>query len=251
MKRKNIISVVSVLFSLGCAFWLFLNWNPETLLKQEQQPVTMNDIEQGSREDFTGFPAGEDIPRLTSEVDFSEILYELDYVTAELVGIVSTSVYSLKPWVSHYNTHTYKGRTRTGSRRAEVSMSGFDIWDSYNQYYLVELPDHTFILAQIPQTEADAIAMGKNVTLSIGQKIGMTDTARSYLADICKEYGVRMDGVFYAFDNKWQEEHHTILLLLRFGAATLLWLALSVGLVILGNKIFENKCVEGKSQSNE
>lgn len=41
-------------------------------------------------------------------------------------------------------------------------MSGFDIWDSYNQYYLVELPDHTFILAQIPQTEADAIVMGKN-----------------------------------------------------------------------------------------
>lgn len=198
MKRKNIISVISVLFSLGCAFWLFLNWNPETLLKQEQQPVTMNDIEQGSREDFTGLPAGGDIPRLTGEVDFSEILYELDYVTAEPVGIVSTSVYSLKPWMGHYNTHTYKGRTRTGSRRAEVSMSGFDIWDSYNQYYLVELPDHTFILAQIPQTEADAIAMGKNITLSIGQKIGMTDTARSYLADICKEYGVSMDGVFYA-----------------------------------------------------
>ena len=24
------------------------------------------------------------------------------------------------------------------------------------------------------------------------------------LADICKDYGVSMDGVFYAFDNKWQ-----------------------------------------------
>lgn len=241
MDRKIIIPTVSSLLSLVCAALLFLNWNPEALFRQEETPVTVSDIEQGGTEDFTGSVAGADIPRLTSAADFSEILYDLDYVTAEPVGIVPTGVYSLKPWVSHYNTHTYKGRTTTGSRRAEVSTSGLaglDILGNYNQYYLLELPDHTYILAQIPEKEADAIAKGESVTLPIGQKVGMTDTARNHLAAVCGEYGADMDGVFYAFDNEWQGEHHTTLLLLRFGAAALLWFVLAVGLTLAGNRIF-------------
>ena len=241
MNRKTIIPAASVLLSLVCASLLFLNWNPEALFRQEETPVTRNDIEQGGAEDFTGSAAGEDIPRLTGAADFSEILYDLDYVTAEPVGIVPTGVYSLKPWVSHYNTRTYKGRTSTGSRRAEVSTSGLDIWGSYNPYYLLELPDHTYILAQIPQTEADAIARGESVTLPIGQKTGMTNAAWSRFAAVCGEYGADMDGVFYAFDNEWQEEHHTTLLLLRFGAAALLWFVLAVGLTLSGNEILLKK----------
>lgn len=77
----------------------------------------MSDIEPDGAEDFTGAAAGEDIPRLTGAGDFSEMLYEVDYVTAEPVGTVPTGVYSLKAWVSHYNTNTYKGRTSTGRRR--------------------------------------------------------------------------------------------------------------------------------------
>ena len=66
MNRKTIILIASVLLSLVCASLLFLNWNPEALFRQEETPVTRNDIEQGSTEDFTGSAAGEDIPRLTS-----------------------------------------------------------------------------------------------------------------------------------------------------------------------------------------
>lgn len=238
MKRENIIPTISVLLSLICASVLFLKWNPETFFKQDERLVTMYDIEQGGAADFSGFAASEDITRLTGAADFSEILYDLDYVTAEPVGIVPTGVYSLKPWVSRYNTRTYKGRTRTGSRRNEVSTSSLDIWGNYNQYYLLELPDHTYILAQIPQTEAGAIEKGESVTLPIGQKVGMTDTARNYLAAICEEYGTDMDGVFYAFNNEWQEEHHSTLLLLRFGAAALIWFVLAVGLTLIGNRIF-------------
>lgn len=239
MNRKTIIPAASVLLSLVCASLLFLNWNPEALFKQEETPVTMDDIEQGGAKDFTGFAAGADIPRLTGAADFSEILYDLDYVTAEPVGIVPTGVYSLKPWVSHYSTRVYKGRTTTGSRRAEVSASGLDILGNYSPYYLLELPDHTYILAQIPEKEADAIARGESVTLPIGQKVGMTDAARSRLSAVCGEYGADMEGVFYAFDNEWQEAHHSALLLLRFGAAALLWFMLAVGLTLAGNRIFQ------------
>ena len=38
----------------------------------------MSDIEQVGAEDFTGSAAGEDIPRLTSTADFSEMISGLD-----------------------------------------------------------------------------------------------------------------------------------------------------------------------------
>lgn len=252
MNRKTIIPTASVLLSLVCASLLFLNWNPEALFRREETPVTRSDMEQDGAEDFTGSVAGEDIPRLMSAADFSEMISGLDYATAEPVGIVPTGVYSLKPWVSHYSTNTYKGRTTTGSRRAEVSTSGLDILGNYNPYYLLELPDHSYILAQIPQMEADAIAEGESVTLPIGQKAGMTDAAWSRLAAVCGEYGADMDGVFYAFDNEWQEEHHTTLLLLRFGAAALLWFMLAVGLTLLGNGLILKRKTRGmKGEANE
>lgn len=87
MKKTTVIPTVSVLIALVCAALFCLNWNPEPLLKGKEQPVTLSDIEQNLTTDFNGFPAGEDIPRLTSAEDFSEIIYLSDYVTAEPVGM--------------------------------------------------------------------------------------------------------------------------------------------------------------------
>jgi len=50
-----------------------------------------------------------------------------------------------------------------------------------------------------------------------------------------------MDGVFYAVNDKWQEEHQFILFLLRFGAAALLWFVLAVGLTLAGWKLFKSE----------
>ena len=241
MKKTNIIPTASVLIALVCAALFFINWNPEALFRSDEPPVSISDIEQNSTADFTGSPASADIPRLNGAEDFAETNFEVEYVTVEPMGIVPTGVSSLKPWVSHYNTHTYKGRTTTGSRRAEVRTSGFDLLGNYLPYYLLELPDHTYILAQIPQESVKAIEKGESVTLPIGQKIGMTDMARNHLSAICEEYEADMDGVFYAFDNEWQEEHHSALLLVRFGAAALLWFVLAVGLTLAGWKLFKSK----------
>ena len=61
------------------------------------------------------------------------------------------------------------------------------------------------------------------------------------LSAICEEYGADMDSVFYAFNDKWQEEHQFILLLLRFGAAAMLWFVLAVGLTLVGWKLFKSE----------
>lgn len=236
----------SACIALVCAVLLFVNWNPEPLFQSEQPLVTIRDIEQNRQADFTGLPAGEDIPRLYSAADFTEISFAAEYVTVEPVGIVQTDVSSLKPWVARYNPHTYHQRTTTGSRRAQVKASGFDLLGYYLPYYLLELPNHTYIVAQIPPESAERLKSGEHIVLPIGRKVGMTDTARKHLSAICEGYGADMDGVFYAFDNQWQEEHHLIFLLFRFGAAALLWLVLSVGLTLLANGFLQKNAKSGK-----
>ena len=171
MKKTTVIPTVSVLIALVCAALVCLNWNPEPFLKGKEQPVTLSDIEQNLTTDFNGFPAGEDIPRLTSAEDFSETIYLSDYVTAEPVGIVETGISSLKPWEDHYYTQRVKGRaTGRQIRQPEIISSGWDLLGSYQPYYLLELPDHTYIVAQIPPETAKAIEKGESV-LSVRRQV--------------------------------------------------------------------------------
>lgn len=241
MNKKQIILFGSALISLACAFLWFVNWNAEGLFPKDQSTVTMRDIEDHPEKNFTGYPAGEDIASLKSAADFTQINGERDYRTAEPIGIISTDVYSLKPWVKHYRTKTYKRRTTTGSRKAEVIRSAFTMGIDYNRYYLLELSDHSYILAQLSEIEASAISNGDSIKLPIGQKVGLSEQARSYLAPICKQYGVEMNGVFYTFDNQWQKEHHLSVLVVRLVVSVVVWLVLSIGMVLLGNALFLKK----------
>lgn len=123
----------------------------------------------------------------------------------------------------------------------EVLSSGFDFSGSYQPYYLLELPDHTYIVAQIPKETARAIENGERVTLPIGQKVSTTRAARNELSAVCAQYGADPDNMFYAFNDKWQEEHQFIFFLLRFGAAALLWFVLTAGLTLVGGKVFNSE----------
>lgn len=239
MKKTNMIATVSVLIALIGAALLFFNWNPEALFKLNEPMVSMSDIEQNITTDFTGSPAGPDIPRLTGAEDFSEIIYLADYVTAEPVGIVQTGISSLSPWEDHYYTQRVKGRaTGRQIRLPEITSSGWDFPGSYQPYYLLELPDHTSYRGT-NSAEQRRQSKREKASLCLCQKVSMTSAARNELSSICAEYGADMDGVFYAFNDKWQEEHQFILLLLRFGAAALLWFVLVAGLIWAGCKLFK------------
>ena len=112
-------------------------------------------------------------------------------------GMISIAIYGFV-WSWNdllYSIDVYK--------RQEVVRSPLGAREGYNQYYLLEMPDGTYILAQISQSTAAAIEKGEHVTLPVGRKVGMTNTARSYLSGICKEYGASMDGVLYTFDDGW------------------------------------------------
>lgn len=239
MKTEKIIAWVSTILGLILATVFFLRWHPEHLWQHKGEPVTMAEIESNLAKDYSGMVAGDDIFRLSGAADFEDVWYYHNYVTAEPIGIISTDVYSLKSWVNPYVQTGKRHRNYTGKRKAEVITSKLNLWEDYNPYYLLELPDHTYLLAQIPSDQAEAIARGKKVTLPIGRKVGITATAASALAEVCQEYQVDTDGVYYAFNDEWEKKHYFLSFIIRFALAAVICLATATGLITLGNKLFK------------
>lgn len=168
MKRDTIIAYTGTIFALVIAALFFFRWNPEVLLRKAQTPVTMDMIEQNTIKNFAGAVAGEDILRLSGAADFENMVFDADYATAEAVDVIPTGVYSLKPWAEPYTNRRVNGRIAKGKRKASVITSSFNMHDDYHQYYLLELADGTFIVAQIPQNDVFALERGNKVLLPIG-----------------------------------------------------------------------------------
>ncbi len=238
MKTEKIIAWISTIIGLILATAFFLRWHPEHLWQNQSTPVTMAEIEENLAKDYSGMTAGHDIFRLTGAKDFEDTWSYHNYMTAEPIGIVSTDVYSLKPWVDPYIRSGKRHHNYTGKRKAEIITSKLNVWEDYNPYYLLELPDHSYILAQIPSEQADAIARGKKITLPIGRKTGMTATAASCLSKICEEYQVDTSGVYYAFNDEWEKKHYHLSFMIRFAAAAAICLLSATLLITIGNKIF-------------
>ena len=74
------------------------------------------------------------------------------WVTITTEEIVGTYVYRLKPWVDPYSltrVRTSGGRSVSTGRRAPETTKGPALRaEAYQEYYLVKLPDSTYVLAQ-------------------------------------------------------------------------------------------------------
>lgn len=101
MKEAKILTYFSCIVALIAAFFVYLNFHPENLMKKDDTPVTQSDIEADRSGSFTGHTAGDDIPGISGKDEFEDML-NIDYVTAEPVDIIATGVSSLKPWESPY-----------------------------------------------------------------------------------------------------------------------------------------------------
>jgi len=242
LKKEKLIPLISTILALAAAVLVYLNCNPETLLHKKGNPVSMEDIEQGKEEAFIGSEAGSDIPRLSGKDDF-ENNYSVVF-TAEPVEIISTGTYELKAWAEPYSSQGGKRRTSVSKKKPQFlqykNPDGLlNNRPDYMQIYLLKLPDGTYILAQIPESAVKAIRSGKNITLPIGKKAvqGIPDKLKS----ICEEYNAYTGGIYYAFNDEWQEKHKFFISLFRAGFAIAVLFILAVVFILAGNKIFRVK----------
>lgn len=239
--KEKAILVIAVVLAFIVAFAFYQKFEPEAFMKKAGDPVGMSEVNQNLTKSYTGKTAGDDIPRIASASELEQ-LTENEYVTVSPENVIETGVYSLKPWIDPYKItrgRTSSGRTYSTGRKAPEVRDFVSIWAPYyREYYLIELEDSTYIVAQFDESYKKAFEKGDAVTLPIGQKKVNSQEARTYLREVCGEYGADVTYTLYMVDNEWGQENHFTLFILRFGAAVVLFFALAVALVLASWKVF-------------
>lgn len=237
---RKVLEFVSVIIALIIAVLVAKDLPLESLLRGKEEPVTLAMTEGGLPADYIGMPAADDIPRI-EDAESWEDTWQTSYVTVEPEAIIPTGVGARHPWISAYSS----GSRRSGSRyRPDVSDMTFDILGEYSEYFLIQLPDQSYILAQMSIDDARALKAGKKITLPIGRKGAVHQQAISQIEDASRSYDVNMEGVFYCINDQWNESHNMLMLLIRYGCGALIALVLGSILITIVDKILKEKTEE-------
>ena len=237
MKKKIVkfLEFVAVIAAIVIAALVIKNISVESWLMGEEEPVTLAMTEEGLKEDYIGMPAADDIPRI-EDAEMWEDTWQTSCVTIEPINIISTGIGVRHPWVSAYSNSGRRGGPR---KRADVTSMVLDIIGEYGEYYLIQLPDESYILAQMPIDAARRLKAGEEITLPVGRKAAANSQAVSEIKDLCREYDVDTTGIFYCINDGWNEEHSTLAQLLRLGIGAVIVLVLGTIFILAINKVFK------------
>ena len=239
MKKKLVkaLEFLAVVVALIIGVLVGKNISLESMLKKNEQPVTLSMTEGGIPEDYIGKPAAEDIPRI-EDLGTWEETWTTSYITVEPKSIVPTGIGVRYPWIPAYSNSSRRGGPR---KKADIINTKFDIFNEYGEYYLLQLPDDSYILGEIPMDDARKLKAGESVTLPVGRKQSADSRVVANITNICAEYDVDTEDVFYCIDEKWSEEHNFMLLLMRFGVGAVVVLVLGTILITIVDKVFKVK----------
>ena len=210
--KKMVVKVLegtSVIVALIVGAFLMNTISVESLLRGKEEPVTLAMTEDGLQEDFIGLPAGDDIPRITSLEDWDNT-WAVSCVTIEPVSIIPTGIGARYSWVSAYTNASRRGGAR---RKADVTRTSF----------------------------ARQLKAGKSITLPVGKKDGVHGQVLANIQDLCDEYDVNTEGVFYCINDKWNQSHSLMVPLIRIGIILGTALVLGTILIMIVDKIFKVK----------
>ncbi len=202
----KLLEFASVIIALVVGIFLAKNISVESILRGKEEPVSLAMTENGLPEDF--------------------------------IGIISTGIGVRYSWISAYTNSSRRGGQR---KRAEVSRTAFDLLGEYGEYYLLQLPDQSYILAQMPKEDARKLKAGKEITLPIGRKSGVHRQALANIQDLCEEYHVDTEGIFYCINDTWNSSHSFMVQIGFIGIILLTTLVLGTILIIIIDKIFKVK----------
>lgn len=239
MKNKFVkfLEYVFVIAALIIAVLVAKNLSVESMLRGKQEPVTLAMSKELLLNGSVGMPAGDDIPRIEDAQTWDDT-WTTSPVTIEPLDIIPTGYGTRHPWVSAYST----GRRGRVKSRPVVSSETLDILDEYGEYYLVELPDGFYILAQMSADDARKVKSGKSTSLPIGKKDSANGNVVHNISDLCEKYNVvDTDYLYYCINDEWNESHSILVQIIRIAAGILTALVLGTIFITVIDKIFKVK----------
>lgn len=250
MKRTAVIFLqcIVVLISIAAGFGVYRWFEPAILVKSLEEVIGQKEIEQNPSRRFScGKIAGEDIPHLMGTEELEGLkadgkdYREYEFITVVTDEIIGTNIYGRVPWVDPdtLGLRDYWREPERFSGTAPEATEGPAIRaEAYQEYYLVRLPDSSYVVAQLNPFYAQKVKRGE-VTLPIGLVYGTSEEAYVYLEEICREYGVDPSYTLYMLDEEWGAKMHLSNFFIRAGAAILVYLVLGVGLFLTVEMLFK------------
>ena len=227
----------AVIIALIVGFLLMNTISVESMLRGKEEPVTLAMTVDGLQEDFVGLPAGDDIPSISSLQEWEDT-WATSCITIEPLSVIPTGIGARYSWVGAYSNVGRRGGAR---KKADVTRTAFDIMGEYGEYFILQLPDQSYILAQISKEDARKLKAGKEITLPVGKKDGVHRQVLANIQDLCDEYNVNTDGVFYCINDQWNQSHSMMVQLIRIGIALGTTLVLGTILIMIVDKILKVK----------
>lgn len=231
-------TLIAICFIFSVFFYVLFDLENILWDRFDRPIISTQDIEFDRSRDYTGYKAGEDIPNITNKDEWDDLLNDIDYARITPKSIVKTDVYSRANWIEAY---TRKSNGATGRRLSDVRKSPLDISANYSPYYIIELEDGTHILAQMNRGIADKISKGQKVELPLGQKRGLTNTAKKLLKETYDEYDVITDHVFYTIRDSWEAEQTNRIMIEKAIISFVLFTILAVLVQLIVDKLIWKK----------
>lgn len=244
-KLENFIKFVGGLAILGISMLVYQWVTPESFLPYEEQAVELEEIKVNPLEDYAGKPPGETIPKLAGKDEWEQLIHG-GYAAVSTDELIPTGIYGL---LSQEAYHTLReGAVRIGGRirRKTNTVEWATRWplndaQYYQEYYLVRLPDSTYILALLsPGVERELRRKGE-ITLPIGRKETIRNEVRTLFTEACSTYEVEAVYYLHMVDNAWMEEKRGMRFALRLIPAAGVFFLLAAGWVLMIGKVFHTE----------
>lgn len=236
-KIAKVLEFAAVIIGIIAGVFVAKGIGVESMLRGKEEPVSLAMTETGLSDDFVGLPAGSDIPRVEDAEGWDDT-WATSLVTIEPVSIIPTGIGARYSWVSAYSNSGRRGGPR---KRPDVTTMAFDILGEYGEYFILELPDHSHILAQISQDDAKKVKAGKEAALPIGKKDGVHRQVLANIQELCDEYEVNTEGVFYCINDQWNQSHQLRVQLIKLAILIGVTLVLGTILITIIDKVLKIK----------
>lgn len=236
--KTKVLPLILILPAFLIALVPYFQLQPELWMRASEPTISLSQLSSIKDGPYTGKNAGADVPRLENVEQFESLR---SCATAEPTGIIKTGVYVLKNWEESDLSRRTSNRRKFNGEKPEATKSTIRAFDSYHEYYLIKLPDGSYIPALFDRSYADKLERGESVTLPIGERLTTVPQAVSLLKDTCARYHVSPKYTLYMFDDVWYQQYGFYAWLIRLALAVFVFFLISIPSVLLAEKYLHFK----------
>lgn len=217
-----LISMIAVSFPADVIYDLF--WKKYSLGEIENSKEYVQ---------YTGLPAGEDIPELQDIEQYEEGY--MDYYTFRTDSIIPVDMYQLKSATDRVSKGARSGRRVISSGRTRATYTSIFPIERYlyNRYYMVKLPDGNYVMAYLNDGYYLKYRICGSVQLPIGYKQDMDADEKEKLASYVKEYNLDEKTLMVMFS----EERYVKWKILNYAGVAVVWIISAIVLGLIGDAV--------------